>query len=186
MDKHFIHIHWSLFLIFSSVGILPLSLDKRNFHVTESIGKILYCIAIFIAINAICFYQFISQTSSGNWNGLVVKFSEWLALILVVIDSSCALTQALLSRHTHMLLLNDIDVTDFIIYNKYTTQRSDRKVKHYSMLKLLFLEGIWVIMSIIKIFNNKDQIAAIQETLALLPIFWLTNVRLIMVKLNIN
>lgn len=186
MDKHFIHTHWSLFLIFSSVGLLPFSLDKRNFHVKESIGKILYWIALFIAINAICFYQFISQSWTGHWNGLVAKFSVWLVLILVVTDLSCALTQALLSRHTHMLLLNDIDVTDFIIHNKYTTQGSERKVKHYTILKLLFLEGIWMSMSIIKIFNNIDQKAAIQETLTLLPIFWLTNVRLIMVKLKPN
>ncbi|XP_065079131.1 uncharacterized protein LOC135702071 [Ochlerotatus camptorhynchus] len=180
MDKHFIHTHWSLFLIFSSVGLLPLSLDKHSFHVKESIGKILYWVAIFIVINSICFYQFRYHSLTGNWNGLVVKFSEWCVLILIVTDLSCTLIQALLSRHTHKLLLNDMDITDFIIYNKYTIQRTDRKVKHYTMLKLLFLEGIWLILSILKFLNLKDQMVMIQETLMSIPICWLTNVRLVM------
>lgn len=184
MDKYFIHTHWNVFLIFSSIGLFPLSINKRTFYVEKSRGKIIYWIAMVLLINSVCFYQFKLDSITVKSNGFVVKLSKWCVNILIWTDINCALLQCLINRQTHMQLLNDIDVMDFIINNKYATHLSDRKVKQNTMTKLLFLEGIWIIMSIIKIFNHNDKMAVVQERLSALPIFWLTNVRLIMVESN--
>lgn len=181
MEKHFVRVNWSLFLIFSSAGLVPFSIDKRTLHVRESVGKFILWLLV-VSINITCFYQIYSNSLRGNWHGMVVKFSQWCILILITVDAGCILVQALLCRRNHMLLINDIVVDDFIIREKYRLQLNDQRIKRRTLIKILLLGLHWSLIHVCEIISTQEKLLALQKALTSVPLVWLLNVRLSMVN----
>ncbi|XP_001655484.2 uncharacterized protein LOC110680332 [Aedes aegypti] len=179
MEKHFVRVNWSLFLIFSSAGLVPFSIDKRTLHVRESVGKFILWLLV-VSINITCFYQIYSNSLRGNWHGMVVKFSQWCILILITVDAGCILVQALLCRRNHMLLINDIVVDDFIIREKYRLQLNDQRIKRRTLIKILLLGLHWSLIHVCEIISTQEKLLALQKALTSVPLVWLLNVRLSM------
>ncbi|XP_062714538.1 uncharacterized protein LOC109416180 isoform X1 [Aedes albopictus] len=179
MEKHFVRVNWNLFLVFSSAGLVPFSVDKRTLHVKESFGKILLWLLV-LSINIICFQQIYANSLKGSWHGVVVKFSEWCILILITADVGCILLQALLCRHNHMLLIDGINIIDFTIREKYRLQCNDQKDRNRTFLKLVVLGLHWTLIHICEIISFQDKIMVTVKALTSVPLVWLLNVRLSM------